>query len=73
MDQNAMSRRSFLSPAAAIAATAGARFLDSQASPELDAFIRTRMVTYDIAGVAACVTQRDRILWSGTYGFAEIS
>ena len=70
MDRNGMSRRSFLS--AAVAATAGTRFLDSQASPELDAFIRARMVTYDIAGVAACVTQRDRILWSGTYGFADL-
>jgi CubicO group peptidase (beta-lactamase class C family) len=77
MDRSGMSRRSFLS--AAVAATAGTHFLSapfedyaSQASPELDAFIRERMVRYDIAGVAACVTRRDGILWSGAYGFADL-
>ena len=74
-------RRSFLSTAAL--AAGGSHFVgvegawrtpDSShyASPEIDAFIRERMATYSIAGVAACVVKDDRMVWSNTYGFADL-
>ncbi len=72
-----MDRRRFLS--SAVLAAGGARFLGTEgvwlapnSSPEIDAFIRERMATYSIAGVAACVVKDDRMVWSNTYGFADL-
>jgi len=72
-----MDRRNFLS--SAVLAAGGAHFWGaesvrqaSNSSPEIDAFIRERMATYSIAGVAACVVKDDRMVWSNTYGFADL-
>ena len=72
-----MKRRTFLS--AAMMAAGGTRFLGtgrewdpSPSSPEIDAFIRERMATYHIAGVAACLVKNNRTVWSNTYGFADL-
>jgi CubicO group peptidase (beta-lactamase class C family) len=72
-----MDRRTFVSAAMAVAG--GARFSSlesvwdpSPSSPEIDAFIQERMARYDIAGVAACLVKNDRMVWSNTYGFADL-
>ena len=72
-----MDRRNFLS--SAVLAAGGARLWGaesvrqaSNSSPAIDAFIRERMATYSIAGVAACVVKDDRMVWSNTYGFADL-
>ena len=77
MDRQDMERRTFVS--AAVAVAGGARFSGVasgwpplRSSPEIDAFIRERMATYDIAGVAACLVKNDRMVWSNTYGFADL-
>ena len=77
MDRQKMDRRTFVTTA--MAAAGGARFPGigsasdpSPPSPEIDAFIRERMATYHIAGVAACLVKNDRMVWSNTYGFADL-
>ncbi len=77
MNGREMDRRTFVSAAMAVAG--GTRFsslegvLDpSRAYPEIDAFIRERMARYDIVGVAACLVKNDRMVWSNTYGFADL-
>ena len=72
-----MDRRTFLSSAAAVAGTTRIFGVDrawagSRLSPEIDAFIHDRMATYHISGVAACVVKDDRMVWSNTYGFADL-
>ncbi len=77
MNRREMDRRTFVS--AAIAVAGGGRFsrLVSEGSPsrdfpEIDAFIQERMTRYNIAGVAACLVKNDRMVWSNTYGFADL-
>jgi CubicO group peptidase (beta-lactamase class C family) len=40
--------------------------------PGIDAFIKDRMATFDIAGVDACLVKNDRMVWSNTYGSADL-
>lgn len=77
MNRREMDRRTFVS--AAIAVAGGGRFshLVSEGSPsgtfpEIDAFIEERMTRYNIAGLAACLVKNDRMVWSNTYGFADL-
>ena len=77
MDRREMDRRTFVSAAMAVAGGAGFSTAvnswdPSPSSPEIDAFIRERMDRYHIAGVAACLVKNDRIVWSNTYGFADL-
>ena len=77
MNGRTMDRRTFVSAAVALAGATRSSGLESfeppsPASPEIDAFIRDRMATYDIAGVTACLVKNDRMVWSNTYGFADI-
>jgi CubicO group peptidase (beta-lactamase class C family) len=41
--------------------------------PELDAFIRAKMAADHIPGVAACIVKGGRVVWSGEYGWADLS
>ena len=76
MNPQQMNRRTFVS--AAVGLAGGARLSgfadawDTSSSPEIDAFIRDRMDTYNIAGVCACLVKNDRMVWSNSYGFADL-
>ena len=77
MNRQEMDRRTFVSAAMAVAGGTRLSSLESlgsatRPSPQIDAFIRERMNQYDIAGVAACLVKNDRIVWSNTYGFADL-
>lgn len=80
MNARDMNRRTFLS-----SATAGGALLfgtgcagpdrgdvSGASSSEIDAFIAERMARYHLAGVAACVVRDDRIVWSHSYGLADL-
>ncbi len=86
MDRATLDRRTFLSTAgmaaAGLTAVAGIgcrqvepRSDESQPpeqNPAIDNFIRNKMETDHIPGVAACLLNRDGIVWSGEYGWADI-
>lgn len=40
--------------------------------PDLDSFVRERMETSSMPGVAACIVKGDRIDWSKGYGWADV-
>ena len=40
-------------------------------STGLESFILQAMNTYNIPGVAVCITNKDSIFWQGTYGYAD--
>ncbi len=40
--------------------------------PEIDEFVRRHMAKYNIAGVAACIVNDNRMTWSASYGFADL-
>ena len=77
MDPQQMNRRTFVSAAVGLAGGVRlSRFANawdtSHSLPEIDTFIRDRMDTYNIAGVSACLVKNDRMVWSNTYGFADL-
>ena len=66
-----LERREFLATAGA--ALAGTALGCERATPDdLDAFLEERMASLHIPGIAAMLVKRGEILWSGSYGFADL-
>jgi CubicO group peptidase (beta-lactamase class C family) len=64
-------RRKFL--ALAGAASWPATVLRQEPRPGLDEFFRRRMETDHIPGFAACILKRGALVWSATYGYANLA
>jgi CubicO group peptidase (beta-lactamase class C family) len=72
---NVHSRRQFVKKVSCTAMTviAGARSLEA-ADPDngLDAFIEAEMKAQRVPGLAACIVESGRIVWSKGYGWSDI-
>lgn len=44
----------------------------SNDSFDIDSLITTTMTTYHIPGLSACIVRDGEIIWTGTYGYADI-
>jgi CubicO group peptidase (beta-lactamase class C family) len=45
---------------------------DRQAAKDLEAFIRTQIDNYQLAGIGACIVKDGQLAWSGGFGLADI-
>lgn len=72
-----MDRRSFLTNGSlfalsTVAPLSGCTRSAAVGSPELDRFITDVMSEHRVPGVAACVVDREEIIWSSGYGFSDV-
>lgn len=51
---------------------AGTKCLPGHVQEELDSYISGVMETEHIPGLAACIVKKKRVIWTGTYGYANI-
>src|SRR4051812_5624633 len=68
-----MNRRTLLTMGVATALAGTARAQNSPGSAALDASLRAAVERKDVPGVVALVTDRERVLYQGAFGVADVA